>query len=41
MRDRPGPGARAGITHRFGLTGIHAALEVIRQGTAIKATIEP
>lgn len=29
------------ITHRFGLADIHAALDVIKQGTAIKATIEP
>jgi L-iditol 2-dehydrogenase len=29
------------ITHRFGLVDIHAALDVIKQGTVIKATIEP
>ncbi len=29
------------ITHRFPLTQIHAALDILRQGTGIKVTIDP
>jgi threonine dehydrogenase-like Zn-dependent dehydrogenase len=29
------------ITRRFGVSDLHAALEVIKQRAAIKATIEP